>query len=75
MFKISTPFALLSFAFITGIYLYINYYHKSRQGFASIFANALFQLNKNLQVMIQKKQTKKEKREWRPSAICISKDS
>jgi hypothetical protein len=25
--------------------------------------------------MIQKKQTKKEKREWRPSAICISKDS
>ncbi len=75
MFKISTPFALLSFAFITGIYLYIDHYHRTRKGFASIFANALFQLNKNLQVMIQKKQTKKEKREWRPSAICISKDS
>lgn len=75
MFKINTPFALLAFAFITGIYLYINNYHKSRKGFASIFANSLFQLNKNLQVMIQKKQTKKEKREWRPSAICISKDS
>ena len=75
MFKISTPFALLAFAFITGIYLYMNYYHRSRKGFESIFANALFQLNKNLQVMIQKKQTKKETREWRPSAICISKDS
>jgi amino acid transporter len=75
MFKISTPFALLAFAFITGIYLYIDHYHKTRQGFASIFANALFQLNRNLQVMIQKKQTKRENKEWRPSAICISKDS
>ena len=75
MFKISTPFALLSFAFIIGIYLYIDNYHNTRKGFESIFANALFQLNKNLQVLIQKKQTKKEKKEWRPSAICISKDS
>jgi len=75
MFKISTSFALLSLIFITAIYLYVDNYHKSRQGFASIFANALFQLNKNLQVMIQKKQTKKEKKEWRPSVICISKDS
>jgi hypothetical protein len=75
MFKISTLYAFLSFALITLIYLYINHYHKSRQGFASIFANSLFQLNRNLQVMIQKKQSKKEKREWRPSAICISKDS
>lgn len=75
MFKISTPFALLAFFFITAIYFYIDHYHKTRDGFASIFANALFQVNKNLQVMIQKKQTKKQIREWRPSAICISKDS
>jgi amino acid transporter len=75
MFKISTPFALLAFAFITGIYVFIDHYHKTRNGFESIFANSLFQLNKNLQVLIQRKQTKKEKREWRPSAICISKDS
>lgn len=75
MFKISTVYALLSFILIAAIYLYVDHYHKSRKGFASIFANALFQLNRNLQVMIQKKQSKKEKREWRPSAICISKDS
>jgi amino acid transporter len=75
MFKISTAYALLSFGLIAAIYLYVDYYHKSRKGFASIFANALFQLNRNLQVMIQKKQSKKEQKEWRPSAICISKDS
>jgi amino acid transporter len=75
MFKISTSYALLSFGFIAAIYFYVDQYHNSRKGFASIFANALFQLNRNLQVMIQKKQNKKEQREWRPSAICISKDS
>ena len=75
MFKINTPYALLSFVLITLIYLYINHYHKHRKGLASIFTNSLFQLNRNLQILIQKKSNKKEKREWRPSAICISKDS
>ena len=75
MFKISTTYALLAFIFISVIYLYVDHYHKNRKGFASIFANALFQLNRNLQVMIQKKQSKKENKEWRPSAICISRDS
>ncbi len=75
MFKINTPYALLSFAVITLIYIYINHYHKNRKGFASIFANALFQLNRNLQILIQNKNSKKTHKEWRPSAICISKDS
>ncbi len=75
MFKISTPYALLSFGLISVIYLYINYYHKNRKGFASIFANSIFQLNRNMQVLIQKKNNKKTHKEWRPSAICISKDS
>ncbi|MBT6766374.1 MAG: amino acid permease, partial [Prolixibacteraceae bacterium] len=75
MFKINTPYALISFGLITVIYLYIDHYHKHRKGFASIFANSLFQLNRNLQVLIQKKNNKKKNKEWRPSAICISKDS
>ena len=75
MFKISTPYALFAFSVITLIYIYVNYYHKNRKGFASIFANALFQLNRNLQILIQNKNSKKTFKEWRPSAICISKDS
>jgi amino acid transporter len=31
MFKINTPYALLSFLFISLIYLYINYYHKNQK--------------------------------------------
>jgi len=75
MFKISTMYALLAFLFISLIYLYVDHYHKSRKGFSSIFANALFQLNRNLQVLLQKKQSKTEHKEWRPSAICISKST
>jgi len=75
MFKINTLYALLAFAVISLIYIYIDHYHKNRKGFASIFANALFQLNRNLQILIQNKNSKKTHKEWRPSAICISKDS
>lgn len=72
MFKISTSFALLAIAVMTLIYLYIDYYHKNRKGFASIFANSLFQLNRNLQISLQKKKRRLVQKEWRPSAICIS---
>ncbi len=72
MFKISTPYALLAIMVMTLIYLYINHYHKNRKGLVSIFANALFQLNRNIQVMLQKRKRKAAHYEWRPSAICIS---
>lgn len=72
MFKISTPYAMLAILVMSLIYLYINYYHKHRKGFASIFANSLFQLNRNLQILLQKRRKLLTHKEWRPSAICIS---
>ena len=72
MFKINTLYALIAVVVMTLVYLYINHYHKYRRGFASIFANALFQLNRDLQVMLQKRRDKVTHSEWRPSAICIS---
>ena len=75
MFKINTPYAVLAIIMMVLIYLYINYYHKNRQGLESIFANSIFQLNRNLQVYLQKSRTKNKQTEWRPSAICISRHS
>nr|WP_321355759.1 amino acid permease [uncultured Draconibacterium sp.] len=72
MFKISTSYALLSAGAMTLIYLYINHYHKHRKDFASLFANSLFQLNRKLQVHLQKRKKMVKQNEWRPSAICIS---
>ncbi|MEE4115700.1 MAG: amino acid permease [Marinilabiliaceae bacterium] len=75
MFKINTAYAFAAVALMILIYIFINYYHRDRQGLESIFANAIFQLNRNLQVYLQKSRGKKKQREWRPSAICISKNS
>lgn len=41
MFQISVIYTLIAFTTITLIYLYMDYYHKGRKGFASLFANAL----------------------------------
>lgn len=75
MFRINAPYALGAIIVMVGLYSYIKYYHRDRQGLESLFANALFQINRNLQVYLQKSGSKKKEKEWRPSAICISKDS
>jgi amino acid transporter len=75
MFKINTGYAMLSFVLMISLYTYLNIYHKNRKGFESIFSNAIFQLNRNLQVFLQRKTHKKIYEEWRPSAICISKST
>ncbi|MGB4293930.1 MAG: hypothetical protein WBJ37_13745 [Bacteroidales bacterium] len=75
MFKIDTLYAALSIIVMSGVYFFIHYYHRDREGLESLFANALFQINRNLQVYLQREKSKKRLKEWRPSAICISKDS
>lgn len=74
MFKINTLYAFSAVVLMSLIYLFINRYHRHRNGLESIFLNSLYQLNRNMQVFLQKA-GKRKVREWRPSAICISKDS
>ncbi len=75
MFRINAPYALASIIIMIILYSYINVYHRHRHGLESLFANALFQINRNLQVYLQKSESKKKLKEWKPSAICISKYS
>jgi amino acid transporter len=75
MFKINTWFALAAIVMMVLLYLFVNNYHKSRKGLVSIFTNALFQLNRSLQVYLQQTRKSRGNKEWRPSAICISRDS
>ncbi|PKP19326.1 MAG: amino acid permease [Bacteroidetes bacterium HGW-Bacteroidetes-21] len=75
MFKINAPYAIAAIILMVLVYLYINSYHKNRKGLESIFANAMYQINRNLQVFLQRSGNKKMSSEWRPSVICISKDS
>lgn len=75
MFKINTMYAFLAIVLMLLIYIGISRYHKSRKGMQAIFANSIFQLNRNIQVYLQRTSSRKPDKEWRPSAICISRDS
>jgi hypothetical protein len=75
MFKINTWFALSAILIMALLYLYVNNYHRDRKGLVSIFTNALFQLNRSMQVYLQQTRKSRGDKEWRPSAICISRDS
>lgn len=75
MFKIDTTYSLVSFALLILVYVYIDSFHKDRKGISSIVANTLFQINRNLQLFLQKSKMAKTSTDWRPSVICFSKSS
>jgi len=75
MFKINTWYALAAGVLIVVLYIYISSYHKRRKGLVSIFTNALLQLSRSLQVFLQQSRKSRSDSEWRPSVVCISKDS
>jgi len=76
MFQISLIYTLIAFVTMTLLYLYMDHYHSRRKGFAALFANTLLKINRDLQIYLQKKRTGVAlKQEWRPSAICISRNT
>lgn len=72
MFKIDSTYAIVAFVLMSLLYIYITYQNKDRKGLQSIFANAIFQMNRNIQVFLQKSGRTTGQEEWRPSAICIT---
>ncbi|MFY0598880.1 MAG: amino acid permease [Cyclobacteriaceae bacterium] len=74
MFKMEPLYASLSIGFMVLIYLYLSRHLGGQQGIAKIFQGVIFQLSRQLQVFLQKAD-KENIETWRPSAICISKDS
>ena len=75
MFMISPLYSLISYIIIILLYLFIEHYNKDSKGLVNIFKGALFQLNRTLQVYMQKSQSGMDAEEWRPAAICVSSHS
>ncbi|MBU2649976.1 MAG: amino acid permease [Bacteroidetes bacterium] len=75
MFQINTIYAVVSIALMVLIYVGIQRYHANRRGLQSIFRGAILQLNRRLQIYLQKSMELKATESWRPSAICISSNS
>ncbi len=75
MFKINVLYAMTALVLIVLIYLFFDKYHKDRRGFEAIFQAAFYQVNRNLQVFLQRRNRIARQQHWRPSVVCISKDS
>ena len=75
MFMINPLYTIVSYIIIVLIYLYIEHTNKDKKGIVNIFKGALFQLNRQLQVYMQKHRQGMEKEEWRPAVVCISSHS
>jgi amino acid transporter len=75
MFMINPLYTFFSYLIIILIYLFIEQTNKDKKGLVNIFKGALFQLNRKIQVYMQKHQTSMETEEWRPATICISQHS
>lgn len=75
MFRINSLYAVIAIAAMTLIYLLNTHYHKNRRGLEAIFSSALFQLNRNLQVYLQKTRRRRRKETWHPSVVLITDSS
>lgn len=75
MFMISPLYTVFSYLVIITLYLFVEHYNKDQKGLVNIFKGALFQLNRQLQVYMQKHQSSMDTEEWRPAAICVSSHS
>jgi amino acid transporter len=72
MFMINPLYTIMAYIVIVLIYLFIEYNNKDKKGLVNIFKGAIFQLNRQLQVYIQKNHSGMDEEEWRPSAVCVS---
>jgi amino acid transporter len=75
MFKMSASYALVSVLAMTALYWGVSRVMPDRRGLASIFQGAIFQISRQLQVFLQKSGRLKSDDRWRPSVVCISRDS
>ena len=75
MFKMNPPYAIVSILTMAIIYYYISINNKSKSGLEKLFKGVIFQLSRQLQILLQKKDMEEGAESWRPFVICVSDDS
>ena len=75
MIQMNAFYAVLSFIAMVLIYTWLDRSHMSERGLSAVLKGVLFQMTRQLQVLIQKKQADVGMTSWRPSFIAISKNS
>ncbi|BDS11799.1 APC family permease [Aureispira anguillae] len=74
MFLMDPGYAIIAVVMLVIVYLWVNITNGDKRNLAEIFQGVIFQTSRQLQVFLQKAE-KEQSTSWRPSIICISKDS
>jgi len=74
MFRMNLVYAIVSFVLMALIFWGVSIGRKDKKGMTRIFSGVIFQLSRRLQVFLQK-MSAEETDSWRPSVICVSRDS
>ncbi len=74
MFKMNAPYAAVSLVIMSIIYYVIMRNNEENQGLNKLFRGVIFQLSRQMQIMLQRADNEKDK-SWRPFGVCISHDT
>lgn len=75
MFKMNTPYAILSIALMALFYYMISRTGTEKKGLVKLFRGVVFQMSRQLQVFAQRADKEDLDSSWRPFVICISSES
>ncbi len=75
MFKMNAPYAFLSLIIMGIIYYMISVNNKEKKGLVKLFRGVIFQLSRQLQIIVQRADKEVAEVNWRPFVICISRDT
>ncbi len=75
MFQMQPVYAILAIVLMAVTYMWLNRSHKGERDLSAVMKGVLFQMTRQLQVLIQKKQAAVDMSNWRPSFIAVSKNS
>lgn len=74
MIKMNAPYAVISVVIMGIIYYVIMLNNEENSGLNKLFKGVIFQLSRQLQIMLQRADNEKDK-SWRPFGVCISHDT
>lgn len=75
MFKMNAPYAAVSLVIMGIIYYIVMQNNKENQGLNKLFRGVIFQLSRQLQIILQRAESTEKKSSWRPFGVCISHDT
>ena len=75
MFQMNAPYAFMAIGLMVVIYIWITNVNKDKKGLANLFKGVIFQISRQLQLFLQKRDPGAAEDNWRPFIICISPDS